>query len=439
MKSSQAVLFLDTNILLHFKPLRDIDWPGVAGAKTVKIILCPQVIYELDRHKYTARLSQRADVAVQEIQSIQNAHGQVREDVCMEVSSIQVRREEIPGNLSPDHQDTQIIFSAKKYLAEHPDETVAIVSGDLGMERLCKSNGVGCIALGPEFRLPVIQDEERKQYQQAVKELASLKNRLPSLSVIAKIIIDDINPPDPYCVVELQPLTKPRLSIEAEMHKLAEEYQKMPKLPHGMANSGGSRATFPLTVDQAEIDRYNQELDSFFKNYRSALLAQTKELEAQARSFLFELWLENNGGAPATEVEVCVYFPSDGINVYQASECLTAGATFPRPPKKPRSQLAKLQELIEPHHERMQRVIREAGPAPNVSKPAFGFEENTEVHVTVGRIKHRHVLRLGTFRVAYPDWDSIRPFEASWSTHANERPEPQVGNLVFRVTHGKAP
>lgn len=62
----QVVLFIDTNILLHFKPLKEIDWLEVTGAKAVRLVICLEVIKELDKHKRNTRLQKRAERAIRE-------------------------------------------------------------------------------------------------------------------------------------------------------------------------------------------------------------------------------------------------------------------------------------------------------------------------------------------------------------------------------------
>jgi hypothetical protein len=46
---------LDTNVLLHFMPPEQVDWPTVIGAAQVRLVLPLRVIEEIDAKKYTAR------------------------------------------------------------------------------------------------------------------------------------------------------------------------------------------------------------------------------------------------------------------------------------------------------------------------------------------------------------------------------------------------
>jgi hypothetical protein len=46
---------LDTNVLLHFQPPDQVDWPTVVGTSEVRLVLPLRVVEELDEKKYTAR------------------------------------------------------------------------------------------------------------------------------------------------------------------------------------------------------------------------------------------------------------------------------------------------------------------------------------------------------------------------------------------------
>src|SRR5437867_2014425 len=47
----QVTAFPDSNILLHFKPLAQIDWLAICKARRVRLVVCLQVINELDDKK----------------------------------------------------------------------------------------------------------------------------------------------------------------------------------------------------------------------------------------------------------------------------------------------------------------------------------------------------------------------------------------------------
>jgi hypothetical protein len=48
MPADEMVLFLDTNSLLHYPPIKSVGWKAVCGTKSVRLVLCMQVVHELD-------------------------------------------------------------------------------------------------------------------------------------------------------------------------------------------------------------------------------------------------------------------------------------------------------------------------------------------------------------------------------------------------------
>ena len=64
--------FVDTNILLHYVPLDQVDWNEVCGTNSVTILIAPIVIEELDKQKRNsnAKISKRAKTVVKRIGEI---------------------------------------------------------------------------------------------------------------------------------------------------------------------------------------------------------------------------------------------------------------------------------------------------------------------------------------------------------------------------------
>jgi predicted ribonuclease YlaK len=45
------VLFLDTNVFLHYQSFDQIDWSALFGVANVEIIIPPVTVHELNKHK----------------------------------------------------------------------------------------------------------------------------------------------------------------------------------------------------------------------------------------------------------------------------------------------------------------------------------------------------------------------------------------------------
>ena len=178
-------LFLDTNTLLHYPPIKDVDWRAVCGCATVRLVLCLQVIHELDGKKDDPRLGNRASRAIKDIKAVRSAGGSLREGVTLVVFNYEIRAADFPATLSPDSKDDRIVHSVRKYLDEYPGVRAAVYTEDMGMSLRCEANGLAVVEPDPARRLENPQDEQTKKYRQAMSELNSLKNRLPAFSIRA--------------------------------------------------------------------------------------------------------------------------------------------------------------------------------------------------------------------------------------------------------------
>ena len=70
MDDRHVHLFPDTNALLHYPQIKDVDWTSVAGATRVTLVICLQVVQELDDKKDDPRLRSRAERAIKEIRQL---------------------------------------------------------------------------------------------------------------------------------------------------------------------------------------------------------------------------------------------------------------------------------------------------------------------------------------------------------------------------------
>lgn len=437
MTDEGAVLYLDTNILLHYRPLREIDWKAVVNEKLVRLILCSPVLDELDEKKWNPRTADRARRAMCQIKQSREAGGKVRDGVTLDVIL------DDGGKTDCSNQDTEIIRMAEIHKVQHPAQRVTVVTGDYNMGLRCSAKGVDCIEMPDEWLQPLADTNTRK-IRQLEQENRKLKNRQPDFKLVPKIITDEINPPSADYPVELTRLAGAPVDVAAKMHEVRQKYPKLRCFRTPITRGGIAQDALGLyKATSQEMDRYNRDLDNFFLQYEAACNGKNREMEAVARSFYFELWLENNGGTPGTAVEICVGFPDELVEIQDANERLTHAPPFPDPPVEPRTYAQTLKSSLTPdrtdYDRRMMEIAQDLGPAPNVSKPMIGLaDDGEELHLTVRRIKHHHPLCLGCYVVTYPSWDAIRPLEVRYRIHANELLEPQTGRLFFNVSEAES-
>jgi hypothetical protein len=84
---SMTGLFLDTNVLLHYRRADEIDWLKFSGANAAVLAICPVVIRELDHHKDSHpqnKLRKRALEVIADLQSKLERSTELRAGVNLE-------------------------------------------------------------------------------------------------------------------------------------------------------------------------------------------------------------------------------------------------------------------------------------------------------------------------------------------------------------------
>lgn len=420
-ETTSSILFLDTNILLHFKSLREIDWLTVAGAKAVRLVICSPVLDELDDHKYNPRLKDRAEAADGEIQRIENAGYEVRNGVTLDVL---VEPPEPDGN-----QDGGIIRRVQQYRDESPGTRVAVVTGDSNMGRRCRVRGVEVVRLGKEWMQPV-EDERDRKFRQLQQEHQQLKNHQPDLQLLIA------HGPDgqPTKCLDVD-LVRPRpLDLQRVLGDVREIYEK-----HGL------------------LGRYNsihkEALEEFFAEYERNWLQLECFQAVRVLTLPLVFWLSNMGGAPATTVEVTVEFPHDFV-------CMISEEDIRKRYFRPRiqEQFDELHQL--PRGISMfglpQHVYVPNGTSREIEEPEFAKRLRESLRATeISRLRlpgifedihrqgcfivmnspqamHNKQHYFGTVFVTLTDWDSVRPFELKYQIRTANHPKLIEGKIVVR-------
>ena len=323
MSRDLGIVFPDTNSLLHYPPIRDLDWLGLCDAKFVRIVLCMQVIHEVDDKTSDHRLEDRAMRAVKEISKIRDAGGAVREGVTLEFYNREPVFADFPDSLSPDSFDDRIIFLLQRFEEETGESGAAVFSEDLGMRLRCEANGVPTITPKKEDRLDPPQSDRDKKYKKAITELNDLKSQAPNVSLR---IVSKTGRSEQPCRIVLTPC-EVTSDVESEVEKRRKRLAvERPKPPQRQSSADRFRVAMERIgaaqrIPSEEFDRYERELETYLEIYRNYVEQHLEFLEIKGRIFEFGLELENLGNAPADGLEAVMKFPpvlqflSDGSQI----------------------------------------------------------------------------------------------------------------------------
>ncbi len=321
-----CAVFPDSNIFLHFKPLAQIDWLVVCRPKKVKLVVCLQVINELDDKKGDPRLSDRAKRAVKDIREMRDK--EIRPGVTLTIFNHALRAEDFPAGMSPDRNDDRIVRSVQAYLAAHPEETAAVATDDYGMELRCKAHGVAVVKFPTADRLEAPQDELTKKLRQSQSEVAALKNRLPSLALA---VVPKWGYPDRDAAPDLS-LSEPieLLDVDEMLAVQRRSHRKLTQPAHPLLMQRG-------LFDPEQIERYNGQLADYFLEYEKYLHTYNEWVQSRGVMFDFDLYLLNDGNSPATDIECNIFFPPSVFRLLDPSKDEDPFGQPPTPPQAPRS------------------------------------------------------------------------------------------------------
>jgi rRNA-processing protein FCF1 len=446
--SHKCVVFPDTNVFLHYPSLREIDWLTLAHAKSVELVVCMTVINELDKKKSDSRLSTRAERAIRDIREARNSIGYIRDGVTLSIFNREIRNADFSESLSPDNADDRIVHFAKIYLDEHPNASVAIATGDLGMELRADAGGISVIVMGQELRLENPQDELSKKYREAITELNSLKNRLPKLSVGTSLPEGTFSIPH---TVSFNIEAASTIDSAAEMVSIRCRYPKYSKPnksgPPDYQSVMSSLEIMRGTVDEEEWKEYNSKLERFYGQYEKHLDLVKKVKEIQGRSFSFDLWLSNDGSSLASDIDVQISFPENHHVFEKGSKQARLVKSLPKPPDPPEQ--PKPSRFLDIHRNLYDPLTRlEMIPrTPNIAdilrnsrhdewSPEVNVTDgqNSLIHIRLGKLKHGDNIRLGSFLVVLSTEVGIKSFGANYVVSSSDLPSKMEGNLPFRVS-----
>jgi rRNA-processing protein FCF1 len=302
-KKEQLTVFPDTNVLLHYPPFKEIDWLELCNANCVKIVICLQVIRELDEKKNDSLLSDRAKRVIKDIKQIKETSSLVRNDVSLEVFNAELRFDEFHQSLSPDSGDDRIVHLVKKYQSENPDENISILTEDYGMQLRSKANNIPIIEPDGLKRFESPKSDLEKKYRQAISELTTLKNRLPDIEVSISKYIGSSESDDKQPLI-VEDLPKAFRVIEDYDAAVKREESRLARQPQPLIIK--DNISFMTTVNS---DYYLKRLDEYLVEYRKWLQCYNEAQPIWALAFDFHLFISNNGTSPAEDLDVSLTFP----------------------------------------------------------------------------------------------------------------------------------
>jgi hypothetical protein len=419
-------IFPDTNSFLHYPSFKDVDWPKVARASDVKIVLCMQVIHELDEKKNDPRLTGRAERIIKEIRAILSAGQPLRPGVNLSVFNHELRATDFPDSLSPDSKDDRIVHLVKRYVEITGETNVAVYTEDLGMMLRCQGHGVAVIEPDKAARLDSPVSEQEKKYKAAITELNQLKNRQPKIDVA---LYDDEADGDGPLRVVLQKLQPINIEAAVEQERKA---IRVPRLPGYLGGIGGAALLSMVGPTEDDWKKYEERCESYLTEFREWVKQDAAATAASGLHFSFSVSVSNNGSAVGEDVDVYMTFPpvikfiiGDGNDQWGNKHYRP---TRPERPRKPeiRDRMAVLKddlgrrELFDPFQNL--RVPQVSPPGAPWSDFDGTIEDGLRLRLFIPKLRHHTSTNFGPFSSGILDWDNAKPFEIQLTVLAANLP-----------------
>jgi hypothetical protein len=429
-------IFVDTNILLHFKIFSELDWPAIVSQGTAKILFAPIVVRELDEHKIggsSRKVRERARVVIGKLKEIQ-AIGSFRineREIEVSFLSNEPQVDWHLMQLDPTINDDRLLASMLLFSQSEkiPLDQLTLVTNDFGLYLKATARRIATIELPDSFALTLIEDPTDSELKKAKGELQKLRIQFPKLNIHFAGGFTDIDHKD-FVLKQARPAPTELETSDRTKEVEAELLRKVPALntPSSTKQTLGELMGI-VAVSPERIKEYRDAIASYVQAYPSYVKKQYESRERLSRCLRLDLVLSNSGGAPADDSDVFLHFP-DGFDLI-AQEPLEIG--IPEPPKPPKNMLQELQESLS--YSRNFPDLSYLTPrghtisAPNVSSLQITRTNSYDVRLAVNKIKHNMEIALDPMWVVFPAYDSAKSFSFRYEILTANFPDQFRGEL----------
>ena len=416
--AKRVFAFVDTNVLLHYRFFRDVNWAKELSADEAILVFAPVVLEELDKWKWAGirRARTRAQKVLKALTDLQLSVTPVamRED-----AKIMALDEEPPDalfrryRLQPRINDDRILAAALEFpVAMHRGGEVLIVTADMGLRLKASTRKINVTVPDDKLRLNDEPDDTERALRAARRELATLQAVAPK----AKLTIGGGN------VFEYRVRRFGEFS-EGRMAHLLEDWRS--KHPYIDVTPDSLLVRRPMLLSEKDATAHNAKIDRAYGEYESFLRQWPKEVNALARCIECRFVLENDGTVPAEHVDLRIAAQANGRWLVELPG-IPLPPTVP-PPRSPfdvgnmwQSSSFDPSELRFPH---------DPIDGPNVSK-----DDPQSVRYTVRRVQHHVPCVLPVVFFQLDSEKDVAPFTMPYRLVASNLREPRRDELHVKLS-----
>lgn len=418
----ELTVFIDTMMLLHYRWIDEIDWPGITDAEQVELVIAPVIFRELDKHKEShkkKRTRERAASATKRLlELLRNGEKPVRDNVTITFLRSEPSQDYQADGLDFAWNDDRLLAHVLERAAEQAGGSVAIASHDSAVQAKAILRGIATLDLPDELLLKVELDEDEKRIRELERENRNLTDRIPKIGI-------EFGNGDKHIVVQ----------VLASSELLRGEIDRQQALVRQRSS------TIPIAsplgiVHRSSVDSHNSAMCKFYEKYDTYL---NEHWAFWHRVVPIEIMLRNSGNYPAHDVDVILVLPTSVVAAYD-SKGLPKLPEEPTPPK-PRGVLgsgsqdwaaAMIAARPEVHIVRAIRDLNNSS-VQNVERPVIYEGSPVEVCYHVKRVKHNLDEPLGHLYLEFSSVESAGSFQIGCSVTVGNVPSEIKATLNVKV------
>lgn len=421
-------VFLDAMVLLHFEPIEHILWADLLNSNSVQLILARITIRELDKHKAThpsPKIRDRARRNLKRVETALNsADRSIRENVELSFFDMLPSIDYRSVGLNPEWPDDILIATILEFKQQNINSDVVLVTNDTGARIKAISLNIEVFELPDKLKLPSEPDPLVEENRKLKERLSKLTAAMPELSLCfdGGEIFKKIDCSSK--AIETAEERVSRIASEVEKERTKNQYKPSKLFLRSTVHSPG----------QQELKRFLRDLNDYIKQYEAYLNNLADWKIVKSKTFPLEFSIVNNGGAPADDIDILIYFP-DGFLIIKEKDL----PKIPKPPEKPippRSSLNLMKSPFDimknirlPSYDYSSFSSINRNIPKDVTGPKIRRTDSYEVEYHINRLKHGFSIKLKAVYLDYSESEEIKSFEAKYWINAGNVPESAEGKL----------
>lgn len=428
--ATRVFAFVDTNVLLHYRFFRDVDWAEELGADEATLVFAPVVVEELDERKWagTRRVRARARKVLKALKGLglSATPGEMRPGV--QIFALDEEPTDalfVHHRLQPRISDDRLLASVLAFAASQTsDAVIKVLTADMGLSLKAATRQIAVASPDERLRRDDEPDETERELETARRELAVLRAAAPKLklTLAGKEVLK-------YRVRKFGEFGTERLDHLLEAWRSKHPY--VAATPDSIVIPGGSRVPlaglaglpgFWTKKDaarrNAEIDRVSREYEAFLRRWPACVNALTCCVE-------FRFVLENSGTAPADDIDLLISAQANG-------KWLTELPELPKPPALPKPRVPfDIGSMVQ---STMPRDLASLSFRDDpIHGPIILEDEPRSVRYTVKRVKHHVPCDLPPVFFQFDSDKEVGSFTVGYRLVAANVQKPKSDDLHLKL------